>query len=204
MTITITDAAQAIKYLHAAGTMTAVDDQEVVWADFLNDPEVGVPNALTVDMLPAARLTIKRWAAQEGNFRRNISVADFAQSLDRIQQDRVTEVVGFAQNRAWAGIIPQFTPTYDELGWCPSEGPYWQDVAREIANTNSDRDQVYRLALDQILRDTDETLDAERVQPEWVQEAYGVGIPGMNTPKRAQVGDSIEPIDNTRQIGKTA
>ena len=194
MTVSVTDVAQAIKYLHAAGAMNAVDDQEVVWADYINDEKVGVPDALSVDMLPAARLCIKRWAAQDGNYRRNVAVVDYAEALASAQAARVTEVVGFAYNQAWPEICPVFTQTYDGIDPFSDRGPYWQNVVREIANTNTDRDEVYRLALEQILRDTDHTLDKDRLQPVWVQETYGVGIPGPEVPETARVGTVLGEV----------
>ena len=88
MTVTITDAAQAIKYLHAAGAMTVVDDMEAVWADYINDPTVGVPDVAASDLLPAARDCLKTWAAQNRAWR--VDLPRYMEAIKRVRHQRWT------------------------------------------------------------------------------------------------------------------
>ena len=89
MTITITDAAQVIKYLHAAGAMTVVDDMEAVWADYINDDTVGVPDVAASDLLPAARDCLKTWAAQARAWK--VDLPRYVEAIKRIRNTRWTE-----------------------------------------------------------------------------------------------------------------
>lgn len=73
MTVTTRTAAQAIAYIHAAGLVILTEDQDTVWADYLNSRYVH-----DEDVLPAVRLAISRAAAKN---RQRVTVGDLGQVI---------------------------------------------------------------------------------------------------------------------------
>lgn len=84
-----TQAAQALKYLVAAGAMNAVDDQHVVWADYINHE---APATQTRDLLPAARLCLKRWAANPRMWK--VDLPRYVQAINAVRSQRVRDALG--------------------------------------------------------------------------------------------------------------
>lgn len=74
MTVTTRTAAQAIAYLHAAGFLIVTEDQDAVWADYLNSR--GIEDR---DILPAVRLAISRASAHQ---RQRVTVGDVAEAVN--------------------------------------------------------------------------------------------------------------------------
>lgn len=91
MTITPLDAANAINYLLAAQALTVMDNQETVWADYLNHE---APQARPADLLPACRAAIKAWSS--GGRKWRIDVEEYAKAIRTIRADRITA----------AGLLP--------------------------------------------------------------------------------------------------
>lgn len=86
--ITPKQAADIVNYLSDAGAMTiGSDGQGLVWADYLNDPDVGVPDAPPTDLLPAARQCLKVWASEGRSWR--VDLPRYAQALKRVRADRL-------------------------------------------------------------------------------------------------------------------
>lgn len=91
MTITETHATQVTKYLVGAGGMSAVEDQGAVWADMINAPinEGGCPDARPEDLIPAARLTLHRWATEGRSWK--VDLPRYIQSLRALHRRRLDE-----------------------------------------------------------------------------------------------------------------
>ena len=84
MTITPLDAANAINYLLAAQALTVMDNQETVWADYLNHE---APQARPADLLPACRAAIKAWSS--GGRKWRIDVEEYARAIRTIRAQRI-------------------------------------------------------------------------------------------------------------------
>lgn len=84
--ITPMQAADAINYLFAAQAISVVDNQDAVWADYLN---AEIPDAQPSDLLPAARLAIHDWAASGRSWR--IDVGRYADALRKLRRQRVED-----------------------------------------------------------------------------------------------------------------
>lgn len=82
--ITPIQAATVVNYLYAAQTIQVTDDQDVVWADYIN---AEIPDADGSDLLPAARATIRDWAAKGRSWR--IDVGRYVDALHKLRRDRV-------------------------------------------------------------------------------------------------------------------
>lgn len=182
--ITPLGAAQAIKYLHAAGTMTAVDDQEAVWADYLNDPQTGAPQADDTDLLPAARHRVREWNRQDGGYRRNVNVDDFARSLRTAHERKITERCGVTRQDAgtWQSV-PVFVG--DGTRSWPGPADPWISACRQIAETETDRLTIWKQATRRVLSEYAVSLDETATQPEWVQRAYQIEPPAPYVPGQA-------------------
>lgn len=59
--ITPKQAADAINYLFAAQAIQPVDAMDAVWSDYAN---AEIPDLSPADLLPAARLCLKRWVSE--------------------------------------------------------------------------------------------------------------------------------------------
>lgn len=84
--ITPMQAADAINYLFAAQAISVVDNQDAVWADYLN---AELPDALPHDLLPAARIAIHDWAASGRSWR--IDVGRYADAVSKLRRQRVED-----------------------------------------------------------------------------------------------------------------
>ena len=81
--ITPIQAATVVNYLYAAQTISVVDDQDVVWADYLN---AEIPEVLASDLLPACRQAIRDWAASGRSWR--IDVGRYADAVRKLRRQR--------------------------------------------------------------------------------------------------------------------
>jgi hypothetical protein len=84
--ITPIQAATVVNYLYAAQTISVVDDQDVVWADYLN---AEIPEVLASDLLPACRQAIRDWAASGRSWR--IDVGRYADAVRKLRRQRVVD-----------------------------------------------------------------------------------------------------------------
>lgn len=82
--ITPLDAMNVLRYLAGAQAITLTEDQDAVWADYIN---AEVPDARPMDLAPAARLAIKEWSRQGRAWR--IDVDRFAQAVRKVRADRM-------------------------------------------------------------------------------------------------------------------
>lgn len=84
MTITPSQAIDAVNYLVASRALTVTDHQGEVWADYLNH-EVNDPQPY--ELLPACRRAIKDWRAGGRGFQ--VDVETFAMAVRAIRRERV-------------------------------------------------------------------------------------------------------------------
>ena len=84
--ITPIQAATVVNYLYAAQTISVVDDQDVVWADYLN---AEIPEVLASDLLPACRQAIRDWAASGRSWR--IDVGRYGDAVRKLRRQRVED-----------------------------------------------------------------------------------------------------------------
>lgn len=110
MTITPLDAANAINYLLAAQALTVMDNQETVWADYLNHE---APQARPADLLPACRAAIKAWSS--GGRKWRIDVEEYAKAIRTIRAQRIDA----------AGLLP-----YPPSGLDGSASATWERALR--------------------------------------------------------------------------
>ena len=82
--ITQKDAADAINYLLAAQAITVVDNQDRVWADYLNSE---IPDVTATDLLPACRDSVRAWSQSGRKWR--IDVEEFTGAIRRIRRARL-------------------------------------------------------------------------------------------------------------------
>ena len=112
--ITETQAAGVLKYLVAAGALNAIDDQHVVWADYLNNE---FPETLPADLLPAARLCLAEWASGKHGWK--VDLPRYAKSVRTIRRKRIEKTLGGRP------LLPQ-----GELN--PEKYLTWMRVARRM------------------------------------------------------------------------
>lgn len=98
--ITPADAADAINYLLAADAVHVVDNMHNVWANYINDPVVGVPDVQQAELLPAARRTVQDKA--QGEYSKRDALALFVKGLKANRRDRVD-----AEQQAHGHLIPE-------------------------------------------------------------------------------------------------
>ena len=110
MTITPLDAANAINYLLAAQALTVMDNQETVWADYLNHE---APQARPADLLPACRAAIKAWSS--GGRKWRIDVEEYAKAIRTIRAQRIDA----------AGLLP-----YPPHGLDGTQSTTWERALR--------------------------------------------------------------------------
>lgn len=169
--ITPLGAAQAIKYLHAAGAMNAVDDQEIVWADYLNSPEAKCELATDADLLPAARQCIKTWNQSDDGYRRKVNVDDFARHVRTTHSQKITEICGLTSNNvsSWE-LSPRFIGGFDRYAY----EQVWIGECRKLAETMTDRESIWKQAAKNVMSEHGLSFDPDREQPEWVRNAYQI------------------------------
>lgn len=98
--ITPADAADAINYLLAADAVHVVDNMHNVWANYINDTVVGVPDVQQPELLPAARRTVQDKA--QGEYSKRDALALFVKALKANRRDRVD-----AEQQAHGHLIPE-------------------------------------------------------------------------------------------------
>lgn len=169
--ITALGAAQAIKYLHAAGAMNVVDDQEVVWADYLNSSQGGCGNAWDEDLLPAARCCIRRWNEAEADFRRKVNVDDFARYVRAAHSQKLDEICGLGARGV--RVAPAFTVS-DSGGYVPNRA--WYDACHAIADEDKTLDKltIWKAATKQVTQIWGVRLDPSAEQPDWVRQSFQI------------------------------
>ena len=187
--ITTLNTAQDIKYLNAAGALTAAEDQDIVWADYLNDPQVGAPKAWEKDLLPAARLLIQDWNDSDREYRRKVNVDDYARALRSTYNRRLATIVGMSKRQVSSYVSPSFVGAgMNYYQW--EYGP-WLDFAYEVAETCEDTLTVYKEALERTFAAGDYQLDESVCQPVWVQQEYKIGIPGAGDDESVRPGSRL-------------
>ena len=63
-----------VDYLVDAGATTASETKPAVWADYLNDPEVGSPACTVEQATRAARRTIRAWNQKGRTYQVNVDI----------------------------------------------------------------------------------------------------------------------------------
>lgn len=169
--ITPLGAAQAIKYLNAAGAMNAVDDQEAVWADYLNSSEGKCANATDADLLPAARKCVSDWNRNESDYRRKVNVDDFAQRVRAAHIHRLDEICGFVLRE---GLPAPVFCTSDDGGFVSSG--VWREACHDVAATDKtlDRPGIFKAATEKIMETWRVQLDPSAEQPDWVRQSFQI------------------------------
>lgn len=132
--ITETQAAQALKYLIAAGAMTAIDDQPAVWADYINHE---APATQVRDLLPAARLCLKRWA--DDHRRWKVDLPRYVQSINRVRSKRVSDAIGDK-------------PLYPDMDLRGRDYLDWVQTARKCVADGMSRAEAEKVANSQAVR----------------------------------------------------
>lgn len=89
--ITPLDAMNVLRYLAGAQAITLTEDQDAVWADYIN---AEVPQAQPADLLPAARRAVRDWS--QGGRAWRVDVERFVAAARAIRADRITA----------AGVLP--------------------------------------------------------------------------------------------------
>ena len=122
--ITETQAANVLKYLVAAGAMNAVEDQHVVWADYINHE---YPETQPSDLLPAARTCLTAWSSGTTGWK--VDLPQYAKAIRRLRHDRVEQAL------AGKPLLPE-----GELD--PSEYLEWVREARRAVGDGASRQQA--------------------------------------------------------------
>lgn len=84
--ITPAQAADVTNYLYAAQALTPVDGMSAVWADYVNDE---IPQLDAKDLLPAARLCLKKWANENRSWK--VDLPRFVEACRFIRRGRLDE-----------------------------------------------------------------------------------------------------------------
>lgn len=123
------DAMNVLKYLAGAQAITLTEDQDAVWADYIND---SLPQAQPADLLPAARRAVRDWS--QGGRAWRVDVERFVSAVRAIRADRITAV----------GVLP--TPPAELTA---GEAVQWQRALVRLIGDGRDvadaRDRADRL-----------------------------------------------------------
>lgn len=135
--ITPADAADAINYLLAADAVHVVDNMHNVWANYINDPVVGVPDVQQKELLPAARRTVRDKA--QGEYSKRDALALFVKALKANRRDRLD-----AEQQAHGHLIPE------GLGDKPELEARWKQHAMRLVSAGTPRGEAERAAYEAI------------------------------------------------------
>lgn len=112
--ITPKQAADAINYLFAAQAIQPVDAMDAVWSDYAN---AEIPDLSPADLLPAARLCLKRWASEGRSWK--VDLPRFVEACRAIRRVRW---------EAWKQQHGEIYPDHPELS--PEQVNSWVRAAR--------------------------------------------------------------------------
>ncbi|QPK80801.1 hypothetical protein G7Y41_06995 [Schaalia sp. ZJ405] len=133
MTITPANAGDMVAYLVNAGCLNARPDQGTVWADFINDD---CPNATPTDMLPAARLAIRKWKAANRGYQVDVTYA-----VEAIREVRANRHDSSAS---------QNVPTPDGLADDPQAWLKWRREVARLMGDGVPKGKANQLALEHV------------------------------------------------------
>ena len=130
--ITPMQAADAINYLFAAQAISVVDNQDAVWADYIND---AIPDCQPTDLLPACREAVRTWAQDQRAWR--IDTERYTRAIRTVRHRRVEEATGGR---------PLLPDGIDD----PEVELEWRRAARAALIAGAPRDQAEAAAWDRI------------------------------------------------------
>ena len=110
----------------------------------------------------------------EAKYRRNVNVDDFAWEVRRAHRMMLDERAGI--DGEVGSLHRTLTPSFADLNLYYVPGNAWHKACRVIAETVTDKREIWKLAADKVMADFGASLDGESQQPDWVIHVYGVGI----------------------------
>lgn len=183
--ITPADAADAINYLLAADAVHVVDNMHNVWANYINDTVVGVPDVQQAELLPAARRAVRDKA--QGEYSKRDALALFVKSLKANRRDRVD-----AEQQAHGQLIP------DGLGDKPELETRWKRHAMRLIAGGMPRREAENAAYAAVgvPAPQPETLISNPTQIRNLIETAkrNIAVNRASTPPDKQTGDDSTPV----------
>lgn len=103
------DMADVTNYLYAAQALTPVDGMSAVWADYVN---AEIPDLAASDLLPAARLCLKKWAHEGRSW--------------KVDLPRFVEACRYLRRERWQAFKSEHGDLYPEGDLTSAEFTKWR------------------------------------------------------------------------------